>query len=311
MSDPNRPRAIALALLVTVLWSSSWVLIRWGLDDHGLRPLGFAGLRYGLAALVVAAWVLGRPGPRRALSSLNRRQVTTLAGLGVVFYAVTQGAQFVAIDSQPAATTSLLLATTPLVVSTISSRLLGERPTGRQVGGSVLIAGGALAYFAGQLGFTALGLTAALVALASNAASALLGRSVNRGLSLPAEVITLVSMGIGAGLLLVTGAAVEGIPDLDGAGWAIIVWLAVVNTAAAFTWWNWSMRHLTATASTGINSTMLIQIAFLAWIFLGEQPGLIQWVGMVVVSLGVLLSQLSTTRPTTLFAHRSRQIRRD
>ena len=71
------------------------------------------------------------------------------------------------------------------------------------------------------------------------------------------------------------------------------------------------MRHLTATASTGINSTMLIQIAFLAWIFLGEQPGPIQWVGMVVVSLGVLLSQLSTTRATTLFAHRSRQIRRD
>ena len=41
-----------LALLVTVLWSSSWVLIRWGLDDEGLSPLMFAALRYGLAAVV-------------------------------------------------------------------------------------------------------------------------------------------------------------------------------------------------------------------------------------------------------------------
>ncbi len=40
------------AILVTVLWSSSWVLIRIGLDDESLPPLTFAGLRYGLAALV-------------------------------------------------------------------------------------------------------------------------------------------------------------------------------------------------------------------------------------------------------------------
>lgn len=293
MSDLHRRRAIALALLVTVLWSSSWILIRWGLDDHGLRPLGFAGLRYGLAAFVVGSWVIVRPPSRQALVRLRPRQWATLAGLGVVFYAVTQGAQFVAIDSQPAATTSLLLATTPLVVAAISAPLLGESPTHRQVAGAALIAAGAVAYFAGDLGFTALGLTAALVAVGSNAASALLGRSVNRGLSLPADVVTFVSMGVGAALLLVTGLAIEGIRGLDGAGWAIVAWLAVVNTAAAFTMWNWSMRHLTATASTGINSTMLIQIALLAWVFLGETPGLIQWVGMVVVSLGVLLAQVT------------------
>ena len=291
MSDPNRPRAIALALLVTVLWSSSWILIRWGLDDHGLRPLGFAGLRYGLAALVVTGWVVARPTLRETVARLNKREVATLGGLGIIFYSLTQGAQFVAIDSQPAATTSLVLSATPLFVSLASRRLLGEPPTGRQIVGSVLIAGGALAYFAGDLGFTAVGMAAALVALGSNATAALLGRSVNRALSLPAEVVTAVSMGIGALILLGAGLAVEGFPRLHPAGWAIVVWLAVVNTAAAFTLWNWSLRHLTATASAGINNTMLIQIALLAWLFLAERPGPIQWTGMAAVSFGVLLAQ--------------------
>lgn len=298
---PDRPtshrRAALAAVAVTVLWSSSWVLIRWGLDDHGLRPVGFAGLRYGMAAAVLAGWVLTRPRHRQALRTLSGGQFGRLAVLGVVFYTLTQGAQFVAIDNQPAATTSLILSLTPLAVSFVSNRLLGEAPSRRQILGSALIAAGALAYFAGSLGFTAVGMTAAVVGLGANTAGALLGRSVNRGLSLPAEVVTVVSMGVGAGVLVGGGMLLEGVPRLDASGWLIVAWLAVVNTAVAFTLWNWSLRHLTATASAGINNTMLIQIALLGWIFLAEVPGPVQWVGMVVVSLGIFLAQAANRRP--------------
>lgn len=297
---PNRlsdhHRAALAALLVTVLWSSSWVLIRWGLDDHGLRPVGFAGLRYGLAAVVLAGWVLSRPHRRRALQLLTGRDMSRLAGLGVVFYTLTQGAQFVAIDNQPAATTSLILSLTPLMVSFVSNRLLGEAPGTRQIVGSALIAAGALAYFSGSLGFTPVGMAAALVGLGSNTAGALLGRSVNRSLALPAEVVTVVSMGIGAGVLIVGGVVLEGVPHLDPSGWLIVGWLAVVNTAVAFTLWNWSLRHLTATASAGINNTMLVQIALLGWVFLAEVPGPVQWAGMLVVSLGIFLAQAAPQR---------------
>jgi len=48
---PPRSFAVLQALLVTFLWSTSWVLIKVGLED--LPPLTFAGLRYGLAALVL------------------------------------------------------------------------------------------------------------------------------------------------------------------------------------------------------------------------------------------------------------------
>jgi len=49
-----------------------------------------------------------------------------------------------------------------------------------------------------------------------------------------------------------------------------ILWLALVNTAFAFTIWNLTLRTLTATESSVINGTMLFQIAILAWIFLGR-----------------------------------------
>ena len=52
----------------------------------------------------------------------------------------------------------------------------------------------------------------------------------------------------------------------------IILWLAVVNTAFAFTLWNFSLRHLGAGESAVINNTMLLQIALLGWIFLDEIP---------------------------------------
>ena len=289
----RRDHTVALwtAFAVTVLWSSSWVLIRFVLDDEDLEPLTFAGLRYGLAAAVVAGAVAARSDRRAEVSSLDPRSIGRLAMLGVVFYAVTQGAQFVAIDSQPAATTSFVLSLTPLVVALASARSLGETPGPSQIVGGVLVVAGALLFFAGDLGATTVGMIAALVGLAANVTGGLLGRQVNRRHTTSPLVVTAVSMSIGAGLLLATGLLIEGVPDLTARTVVIIAWLAVVNTALAFTMWNAALRHLSAVESAGINNTMLIQIAVLAWVFLGEFPGPVGLVGIVVVSAGVFLTQ--------------------
>lgn len=282
-------RALVLAVVVTVLWSSSWVLIRIGLRDAALPPITFAGLRYALAAAVVWSWVL--PNHRTAVARLGRADLPRLALLGVVFYAVTQGAQFVAIDAQPAATTSLVLAVTPLAVALASGRTISERAAGRQLTGAMLVALGAFAYFAGGLGATWVGMTAAVIGLGANVAASLLGRTINRDARQPAVVVTAVSMSIGAALLLVAGVVVEPWPQLTPGAVAIIVWLAVVNTALAFTLWNVALRELGAVESAGINNLMLVQIAGLAWIFLDERPDAIGWAGIVVVSIGVFLTQ--------------------
>ena len=288
---PSHRIAVSAALVVTVLWSSSWVLIRWGLDREQLEPLTFAALRYGLAALVLAVWVVSRRRLRAGLSTIDRRSLLWIGALGVVFYAVTQGAQFVAIDHQPAATTSLVLSWTPLVVALVGGWSISEFSSGRQLLGAVVVVAGASLYFAGDLGATFVGMVAALIGLIANVVSGLLGRHVNREATLAPVVITALSMGAGSLLLLSVGLATEGVPTVSLRAGGIIAWLAVVNTAVAFTLWNFSLRSLSALESAAINNTMLIQIALLGWIFLGEPLGVRETGGIGLASLGILLTQ--------------------
>lgn len=283
--------AIWLALFVTVLWSSSWVLIRWGLDDEGLTPLTFAALRYGIAAILLVGWVIFRERHRYQRYRVDRRLVVRLVLLGVLLYAVTQAALFIALDEQPAATTGLVLSLTPIFVAIGAALSLAEIPTRWQITGASLVVVGAWLFFAGDLSATALGLAAAVLGLSANVASSLLGRGVNRSRQLPPVVVTAVSMGIGAGVLVFVALGAEGIPHVSTRGWVIVTWLAVINTAFAFTLWNLSLRRLSAVESAAINNTMLAQIALLAWLFLDEPPGLIGLAGIALVTIGVYLTQ--------------------
>ena len=66
-----RVRAIIQALFVTFLWSTSWVLIKIGLED--IPALTFAGLRYFLAFLILIPVFLTskKATPLRSLSRAN------------------------------------------------------------------------------------------------------------------------------------------------------------------------------------------------------------------------------------------------
>lgn len=291
---PSHARAVWTALFVTMLWSSSWVLIRIGLDDEELPPLTFAGLRFTVAAMVLLGWTVSSRSRRHQFVKLDRSTIKMLVILGLVYFSVTQGAQFVAIDAQPAATSSLMLAPTAFFVAVLSSWSIGERVSARQLIGAVLVAGGAAVYFSGDLGATWVGMVASSAGLTANVAGALLGRHVNRQGNASPLVVTTVSMTIGAAVLLAIGLGVEGLPDLGVKSALIIGWLAFVNTAIAFTLWNTAQRRLAAVESSAINNTMLIQIAALAWVFLGERPGALGVIGIVIVSGGAFLAQTRT-----------------
>ncbi len=282
----HSPRLIAIsqAVLVTVLWSSSWVLIKFGLAD--IPALTFAGLRYGLAFLCLAPFAFSRRS-LPAVRALGKADWLRLALLGLLYYTLTQGAQFLALDYLPAITTTLLLNFSGIAVALLGIVLLAERPGLGQWAGALLNILGVLIYFypvnlpAGEV----LGIAFAMTAVLANAGSSVLGRSVNRGAQIPPLVVTAISMGIGAAILLVAGLATQGLPVLSLKSWLIIVVLAVVNTAFAFTLWNRSLQVLSAMESSIINNTMTVQIAILAWIFLGER---ITWQGGVGLALAVL-----------------------
>jgi drug/metabolite transporter (DMT)-like permease len=290
VSPPVRsPVPVLQALFVTFLWSTSWVLIKLGLSDD-LQPLTFAGLRYTLAAALLCMLVVRSPERRAELAATTTRTRWQLVTLGILLYAVTQGAQFVGLSLLPAATLSLLLSFTPALVTVAAVRTTGEAAAPRQWLGMVLAALGAAIYLGAGLEVTSLvGLAVGIAGLTSNASASLLGRLLNRDATLSPLVITAPTMALGGALVLLVGVAAEGVPRLSLGAWGIVLWLAVINTAFAFTLWNHTLRALTATESSAINNTMLVQIAVLAWLILGEDLSGSQWIALAIVSVGIWL----------------------
>ena len=283
--------SILQAMLVTALWSSSWVLIKFGLAD--IPALTFAGLRYMLAFLVLlpVAW---RRGTLRSLRGLPRTAWIRLFVLGILFYAVTQGAQFVGLALLPAITVNLLLNFTTVLVALMGMVWLAEHLTPLQWGGVILSLAGAVVYFVPVVippdqGW---GVVVVMIGVLANAVSSILGRAVNRTGTLPPLGVTVISMGVGAAILLESGIAFQGLPPISVRGWISIAWLAVVNTAFAFTLWNHTLRTLRAVESSVINSTMLVQIPLLAWLFLGENPTGKEIFGMVLAGVWTMLVQI-------------------
>lgn len=284
-------RAVFQALFVTFLWSTSWVLIKIGLED--IPALTFAGLRYALAFLCLFPIAL-RSRRLAQLQVLPAKTWLQLILLGVLFYSVTQGAQFVSLFYLSAVTTSLMLSFTTIIVALFGVVLLREQPTRAQWGGTGLYLMGVLIYFypISLPSAEVIGLIVASVGVLANALSSVLGRHVNRGGELDPMTVTVVSMGAGAILLLGGGIVAQGLPRLTLINWAIVLWLAVVNSALAFTLWNRTLQTLSAMASSIINNTMLFQIALLAWVFLGEGLTGREVLGMLLAAAGTLVVQL-------------------
>ena len=290
-----RLRAILLALFVTFLWSTSWVLIKIALQD--IPALTFAGLRYTIAFFILlpAMW-----NHRAAVRTLSGKEWAKLSALGFIFYTLTQGGQFLTLSYLEAITFSLILNFTAVLVVLIGVVALAEIPSRGQWIGFTLFLAGVTMYFypvfipEGRM----FGLILAGITVCANAGAAVLGRSVNRQGTIPPLVVTVISMGVGAALLLMSGLIMQGFPRISLSGWVIVGWLALINTALAFTLWNITLRVLSAMESSIINNTMLIQIAVLACVFLGEQLDLRNVVGLLLVGIGVLIIQVAGSLPS-------------
>lgn len=289
--SPSHLTSILLALLVTLLWSTSFVIIKIGLAE--IPPLTFAGLRYTIAFICILPFAFTKSNST-LIKNLEKKDWSKLVLLGILFYAFTQGTQFIGLSLLPAATVSLWLNFTPLIVAVMAIFLINEYPTKVQWFGVILFILGIFTYFfpVALSGDQGTGLIVMTVGVIANSASAVLGRNINREARINPIIVTIISMGIGSILLLVIGITFQGLPTISFENFLYLLWLALINTALAFTIWNFTLRTLSAMESSIINGTMLIQIAVLAWIFLGEAITLQEGMGMLIATLGALLVQV-------------------
>jgi drug/metabolite transporter (DMT)-like permease len=291
MSVSSKRKAIALAVLVTVLWSTSWVMVKLGLSN--LPPVTFAGLRFFFAFLILLP-IAFRKDKSQEIKALSSSEWRSLILLGLIYYSINQGAIFAALALLPAMAVSLILTFTSIITAGIAIRALNEKPSRMQWIGIVLNLTGAFLYFypVNLPKHQWFGILLAFISMLASSISTVIGRKVNRSGKTSSVVITIISMGIGSTALLAAGLLTENFPMLSAKDLILLFVLASVNTALAFWLWNKALQGLEAIEASVINNLVALQIAVLAWIFLRESLSTLDIIGILLAASGAILVQL-------------------
>jgi drug/metabolite transporter (DMT)-like permease len=286
MKKHARLFAVAEVLLLALILGSTLVISRVAL--HFLGPLTLTASRYLFAFLVLLPFL-----PHRNLfRGWPPRTWLLLLLIGVSFYVLGNGALIVALRFLSATTDALLLNLVPLLVLAAGAIWLKELPTRLQLVGVVIgLLGGVLFFSPGLSAGEPLGLAIVAVGLLGNAAYGLLGRALARGGRVDTLSLTAIPLALGGLLLFPFALLIEGVPTFVPQAWALVMLLAVLNTAVAYILYNHALKVLAAFEVSVILSINPLVTALWGWFLLSERLQSFQILGMAVVIIGVALVQ--------------------
>jgi drug/metabolite transporter (DMT)-like permease len=284
----SRAALLSLYGLLVVVWSSTWVAIKIGLEDS--TPLLGAGIRFAAAGLVLLA-----------LAAVQGRSLRTDARLAAMLaampFALAYGLVYWGEQYIPSGLAAVLFGVLPLYTAVIAAVFLPDEPLRARVVVGVLIAIGGLALAFAESADSG----DAELALAGAAALAVapLGASVgNVSIKLRAgelDAVTLNGWGMLGGGMLLLGASALGESWGDTAWTAetvgSIAYLALIGSAVPFVVLTVLLRHLTAQAM----SFLAMLLPFGALVFgaalYSEEITLRALGGAALVALGLLIAQ--------------------
>ena len=287
--EPRWLGPLALATIY-VVWGSTYLAIRVMVED--IPPLLGAGVRFLIAGGILYAWVaLRRPASARRIT---RRQLAAAAVVGILLMFGGNGMVTLAEKEVPSGLAALLIASEPLWIILLRASLGGERVPGMtMLSVAIGFAGVALLVLPGDrpegapLGWSLVVVLAALLWAGGSFAASRMDR--------PPDLLTTTAwqMLIGGAFMAVVGLAVGEAGDvhmseisLDSA--AAFVFLVLVGSIAAFTAYNWLLKHVAiSTVSTYAFVNPVIAV-FLGWLILSEEI-----TGWVVLGTAVIVAAVA------------------
>jgi drug/metabolite transporter (DMT)-like permease len=284
------PRSLVWSLygLNVLIWSSTWVAIKIGLED--VPPLLSAGVRFAIAGagLLVLARVLGRRLNTDAILAGVLALLPFAGAYGLIYW----GEQYV-----PSGLAAVLFGVMPLYSATIASVALADEPLRARLVAGIAVAIGGLAIAFGEslaLGDAEWALLAATACAIAPLCAAIGNVSIKRrGQQLDPIVLNGWAMLGGGALLLVTSAPTE---DWTQAAWTAqsigsIAYLAVIGSAVPFVTLTILLRQLPAVTVSYI--TLLLPFGALAFgaAIYNEHVTLAAIGGALLVASGLLIAQ--------------------
>ena len=284
---------VAVWIVLSVIWGSTWLFVKVGLED--LPPLTFAGLRLavGLIPLVLIVIYTRTPIPR------DRASWTLMAGTGFLVFTVTYGLVFWGQQYNSSGLASLLFATFPLFGMVLAhGKLPEERMTVLKIVGVLLGMTGVAIIFSDELAAhgTAglLGSAAILIAALAAAYADVIIKA--RGSHISSILLTAVQMSVGMITLLAIGITLEGNPlnhHWTARAVVSVLYLAIVGTSIAFVLLYWLFKHMEVTKTMLLTLVTPLIAVMLGVLILGEGvswrvavggAGILAGLGLVVKS---------------------------
>ena len=282
--QPSRALAILEALLVSMVWASSFVFVKMALTELG--PLTIGGLRYFLGFICLLPFL------RRRSFLITRALWWRMALLGFSAYTLANGALFWALRYLPATTGSFMMSMITVTVLLGGIIWLREIPSRLQSGGILIALAGITLFFSpGLKPGEPLGLAIFALALVGFTLFGLLSRIAAIDRQVDTLTLTALPLAIGGGLLLAIAIPLEGIPSASLQTWGLVLFLAAINTALGYVLYNHALQSLQAFELNLLLGLTPIWTALLGWFLLDEVLESRQWAGIFVVMIGILLVQ--------------------
>lgn len=286
-------------LLLCLIWGSTWLFIKLGLDD--LPPFIFAGIRFVIAAAILFVIIKAR----RLSLPRARADWVLLAITGVLSFSFNYGLVFWGEQYVSSGLAALLQAMIPAFGLVIAHFYLpGERMTTVKVIGIVMGVAGVGVVFSNQLtvaGTRALAGCAALVFGSACAAYAnVLVKA--RGSKLDPAILAGGQMVFGLVPLLLVGFLTEANPlQLHWSRMAVIAlfYLAIVGSVIAFLSYYWLVQHMDVTKTMLIALVTPVIAVALGVIVLHEELNWRTFAGGAMIMSGIGLVVLRKSRKQT------------
>lgn len=295
LKKSSYPLAIAEALLVNLIWSSSFIIVKIALSDFG--PLTIGGLRYFIGAIILLPFML-----REKSAPISGKIWGRLLLLGISQYAIANVAIFWSLKYLPATTVSFLMGTITLSTLIVGIFLLKEIPSKMQtIGILVTLCGGALFFAKGLQAGEMIGLIIFGVGVIGFTIFGILGRQLARQRTVSTLKLTAIPLALGGAITLLVAIPLEGIPSAPPTTWGLILFLAVVNTAIGYALYNHALQVLPAFQMNIALSLTPVWTAIFGFFLLDERLLPLQMIGIGVVIAGVILVQMrkNTNTPSS------------
>ncbi len=280
---PGRLLAAATALLLTLIWGTTWAAIRVSLE--GFPPFTGLALRFALgAAILLLAARAGGVRFGRSRHEVPLWAVQCLFAFGLAYALVYWAEQWV-----PSGLTAVLFSTLPFFVALFAYFLIPEERLGvLGLAGMAIGFGGVALIFSDDLSLLggAEVRTAALVLLIAPASVAFSEVVIKRwGHEVHALSLTAVPMAAAAVLMGGLAAWIEADRPVTPtpAAVAAVLYLAVVGSAVAFSLFFWLLKHVTVTQLSLIAYGIPVVAVAVGTVFLDEPLTLRMALGAALV----------------------------